>query len=67
MARGAGIGDFVPVGHGRRDEAERVRSHLDVGDRSLDRGHVAVDALASWRAVFVVSVRFERCRSRSIG
>ncbi len=50
VARSAGVGDLVFVGHGWRDELKGVRVYVDIGDCRLDCRHVAINALASRRA-----------------
>ena len=44
---GAGIGNFVFVGHRWRDEGEGVGTDFGVGDGGGDFRHVAGDATAS--------------------
>ena len=56
---GARIGDFVFVGHVRRDEGESVGADFYVGDGGGDFGHVAGDATAAGGTFFVVRVLFE--------
>ena len=60
VAGGAGIRDFVLVGHDRGDEAERVIVHKCVWHTfRFDCGHVARNALASRAPILVVTVLFE--------
>ena len=66
MARGARIGDLVFIRHGPGDEIERVRVHPHIGDRGLDGGHVAGNAITPWGVRFVVGVFFERRRVGAI-
>ena len=47
MAGGAGIGDFVFVGHRGSDEIERVCAYENAGDGHFDFRHVASHALTS--------------------
>ena len=44
---GAGIRDFVFVGHVRGDEGESVGADFDVGEGGSNFGHVAGDAAAA--------------------
>ena len=57
---GAGIRDFVFVGHVRGDEGESVGADFDVGEGGSNFGHVAGDAAAAGGAFFVMSVLFKR-------
>ena len=67
MAGGARVGNFVLVGHLRRNEAEGVRVHESVRRTfGFDLRHVTSDALASWRIFFVMGVFFERGCARAI-
>ena len=66
VARGAGIGDFVFVGHGGRDERKGVGAHLHVRDGGFDFGHVAGDATACGRSLFVMSMLFNGAGARPV-
>ena len=61
MTGGARVGNFVFIGHRRRDETERVRVDESVGQTfGFDRGHAAGHALAAGAARGVVRVFFDR-------
>ena len=60
MALGAGVRNFVSVGRGGCDDFKSMGPDENAGDGGLDFGHVAGDALATGRALLVVSVFFER-------
>ena len=67
VARGAGIRDFVFVGHGRGDEAERMGMHKCAGNAlRFDRRHVTGHALASGASIFMMCVLFKCGRVRTI-
>jgi hypothetical protein len=66
MAGGAGIGDFVFVGHGGVDEEESVSTNLGVGDSGLNPGHMAGDALTAGRIRFVVRMLFQGGGTRAV-
>ncbi len=59
VARGAGIGDFIFVGHRGRDEGKRVGPHLYIGYGCFDFWHVAGDAAASGGSLLVMSMLFD--------
>lgn len=68
VAQGARVGDFVLVGHSRRDHAEGVRVNHGAGYTfGLDLRHVTGDALTSGTAVFVVRVSGESGCVRAVG
>ena len=56
MTGGAGIRDLVFVGHRRSDEGKGVGTNFGVGDGSGNLRHVAGNATASRRAIFVMGV-----------
>ena len=66
MAGRAGIGNFVLISGGGVDEGKAVSAHFDIGDGRFDFGHVARDALAAGRAVFVMRVLLESRGSRPV-
>src|ERR1700731_3016452 len=66
VAGGARVGDFVFVGHVRRDEGERVGADFHVGDGGGDFRHVTGDATAAGGTFFVVRVLFEGGGARTI-
>ena len=67
VAGRAWIRNVVAIGHRGGDESEGVCADLYVGDGGLDFGHVAGDALAASRTLFVMSVFFERSGARAVG
>ena len=56
MTGSARIRNLVLFSFSRRDEPERVRMHIDIGDSCLDRGHVAIHAFAARCASAVMGV-----------
>ena len=66
VAGRAWIGNFVLVRSGRVDEGKAVSAHFDICDGRFDFGHVARDALAAGRAVFVMRVLLESRGSRPV-
>ena len=68
MTSGAGIGNFIFVGHLRGDNPKRVRVDKCPGDPfSLDLWHVTRHALAAGATVFVVGVFSQRCGAWAVG
>ena len=66
VAGGARIRDLVLVGHGGRDERERMRSHFHVRDGRLNFRHVTSDTAASRRSFFVVCMLLEGRGPRTV-
>src|ERR1700739_909898 len=66
MAGGAGIGDFIFVGHGGSDEGKSVSANRDVGEGGFDFGHVAGNATAAGRTFFVMGMLFDGGGARTI-
>ncbi len=66
VTRIAGVGDFVFIGGGRRDEGKGVGANVYAGDLDFDFGHVAIDAVAAWGAGFVMGVGFESAGVRAV-
>ena len=66
MASGAGIWNFVFVGHGGIDEGEAVSADFRVGDGGFDLRHVAGDALAARGILLVMCVLFESSCARAV-
>jgi hypothetical protein len=63
MARGAWVRNVVLIGHGGRDEPERVSvNHRVCRAFRFNRGHVASDALAACASFLVVRVFLDRRR-----
>ena len=60
MAQIARVGNLVFVSHNRAAEIKRVRVHLHIGNRRLNRRHVARQAIATCGAFLMVRVSFER-------
>ena len=56
MTGDARIRNLILVSFSWRDESERVRMHVDIGDGRLDRRHVAIDAFAARRAGAVMGM-----------
>lgn len=46
VALGAGVGDFISVGHNRSDNRKGVGAYVNAGEGGLNLGHVASDAVA---------------------
>ena len=67
MAGSAGIRDLVFVRHLGSNEAESVCMDECIRRAfGLDLWHVTSNALASWRALLVMRVLFERCSARPV-
>lgn len=66
MAQVACIGDFHRLTLRRCNELKRVRTYVHVGDRLLDLGHVARDALAAGAVRGVMRMRFDGRRVRTV-
>jgi hypothetical protein len=66
MTRTTRIRDFVFVGHAGSNELESVGVDLYLCNGGLYRGHMTRNALASWTALFVMRVRFNRRRSGTV-
>lgn len=67
MALGTRVRDFVFVGHRRCNEAKSVRVHKCVRRPfGFDLRHVAGNALASRRILFVMRVFLESSCARSV-
>jgi hypothetical protein len=66
MAGRAWIGNFVLFGGTGIDKGEGVSAHFDIGNGRLDFRHVARDALAAGRAIFVMRVLLQSCGSRPV-
>ena len=66
MAGCTWIWDFVLFRHGRVDEGKGVSAHLDICDCRFNLGHVARNALAPRRAVFVMRVLLQSSCPRTI-
>ena len=66
MALGAGVWNFVFFGHCGTDDREGMGTDKNVRDGRLDFGHVARDALTTWRIGLVMGMFFERDGVRTI-
>ncbi len=66
VAGGAGIGNFVFVGHRRSDEREGVRTNFQVGNFRGDFWHVAGNATAAGGTLLVVRVFFDGGGARTV-
>ena len=67
VAARARIRDLELIRHARRNEAEGVAAHVDVGDRLLDLRHVTRDALAPRAAGGVMRVLLDARGVRTVG